>query len=527
MSSSDAALLIAEVTFITNLLNSETPETTWSKTHAQVVCLPGAATFLVKLWHTASLPCFAAAPFVEPVDAHARIARRCCQPLHTRRIARDACSQPSSRAPMNSRFASLSRIPSFMPLAAATLMLGVAMSFTAPYLSLFGVEQAGMTPLRLGLFMTLIAASGVGASAWAGKWSDRHGHHRTLLLAALIAAALGFVCLCFVRDYRLLLVIGVLFLGAGGSAISLVFSFGRAALLVKDEAERAFATASLRTVLSVAWVFGPSVGALVLAASGFYGLFLFAAASFAACGAIIWRMHEAPGGAMHSAPTHVAGDPASPLEVTTVTEPETPVPHPALATPTPQRLIWRAIAALTLLGLAANATMIVLPLYVVHGLQGTRIDVSIMLGLGAFLEIPMMLALGARGAQLTKSRWLAASAAVHMAYFIGVAAVNSVNVLIPMQALNAFVVAVTSCLGMVYIQDLMPRAPGAATALFFNSARVGSILSGVLSGLLVAGVGYKGTFLFCGCLALGALILFADPPWTKMYRGTRAWWENR
>ena len=44
---------------------------------------------------------------------------------------------------MNSRFASLTRIHSFMPLAGATLMLGIAMSFTAPYLSLFGVEQTG------------------------------------------------------------------------------------------------------------------------------------------------------------------------------------------------------------------------------------------------------------------------------------------------------------------------------------------------------------------------------------------------
>jgi MFS transporter, SET family, sugar efflux transporter len=437
---------------------------------------------------------------------------------------------------MNSRFARLTRIHFFMPLAGATLMLGIAMSFTAPYLSLFGVEQAGLTPLRLGLFMTLIAASGVIASAWAGKWSDRHGHHRGLLLAALIAASLGFLLLCFVRNYLALLAIGVAFLGAGGSAMSLVFSFGRAALPIKDEAERSFALATLRTVLSMAWVFGPSVGALVLAAAGFYGLFLFAAGCFAACGAIVWRMRESPAGDPHSAPTHYAGDPASSLEVTTVTEPaepehaaQAPSPRPARApshAPGTQRQIWRSVVALTLIGLAANATMIVLPLYVVHGLKGTRLDVSIMLGLGAFLEIPMMLALGARGSTLNKLNWLAACAAVHVVYFVAVAASGTVHVLIPMQAFNAFVVAVTSCLGMTYMQDLMPRSPGAATALFFNASRVGSILSGVLSGALVAGLGYRGTFLVCGALALGALILFADPPWKRIARRTRDAWEE-
>jgi SET family sugar efflux transporter-like MFS transporter len=80
---------------------------------------------------------------------------------------------------------------------------------------------------------------------------------------------------------------------------------------------------------------------------------------------------------------------------------------------------------------------------------------------------------------------------------------------------------------MTYVQDLMPRTPGAATALFFNSSRVGSILSGVLSGLLVAGVGYRGTFLFCGCLALVALILFADPPWRRWARYVQERWPSR
>ena len=160
------------------------------------------------------------------------------------------------------------------------------------------------------------------------------------------------------------------------------------------------------------------------------------------------------------------------------------------------------MAALTLLGLAANATMIVLPLYIVHGLNGTHLDVSVMLGLGALMEIPMMLALGAKSSTLHKPNWLAACAAVHAVYFVGMSLAGSVHVLIPMQMLNAFVVAVTSCLGMTYVQDLMPHAPGRATALFFNAARVGSILSGVLSGLLVQAFSYRGTFLFCGLLAL-------------------------
>ena len=423
-----------------------------------------------------------------------------------------------------SRFFGLLRIPGFKPLAAATLMLGVAMSFTAPYLSLFGVERAGMTPFRLGVFMTLIAASGVlceCASRAAGP--TRVVRHRPLLLAALIAAALGYLCLCVVRDYRLLLVVGIVFIGAGGSAISMVFSFSRAALPYLTRPERVFASATLRTILSAAWVFGPSVGALVFAATSFYGLFLFAAASFAACAAIVWRMREPQGHLGDHTVQDTASEPSSSITVPPLTEPGEDA-HEDLPGVASANDIARAVAALTLLGLAANATMIVLPLYIVHGLNGSHLDVSVMLGLGALTEIPMMLALGAKSARLHKPNWLAACAAVHAAVLRRDVVGGNVNVLIPMQMLNAFVVAVTSCLGMTYVQDLMPHSPGRATALFFNAARVGSILSGVLSGMLVQAFSYRGTFLFCGLLALCALVLFAVPGYRYplMWRATRA-----
>ncbi|MCP3723330.1 sugar efflux transporter [Paraburkholderia sp. CNPSo 3272] len=457
----------------------------------------------------------------------------------------------------NSRFAGLLRIPGFLPLAGATLMLGVAMSFTAPYLSLFGVERAGMTPFRLGVFMTAIATSGVIASTAAGRWSDATGKHRTLLLVSLSAATLGYLCLCVVRDYRLLLLVGIAFIGAGGCALSLVFSFSRAALPARDDAERTFASATLRTILSAAWVFGPAVGALVLAATNFYGLFLFAAASFAACGTIVWRMREPrhdEHATQHLMARPTSGEVAQKIDAQSAAQyegqpltqaevqpgaPRDPATFPAAATakakakaaraPVPaaegsQKDIMRAIVALTLIGLAANATMIVLPLYIVHGLQGTRIDVSIMLGLGALMEIPMMLALGARASVLDKPWWLAACAVVHAVYFVAMSLAPGVHALIPMQILNAFVVAVTSCLGMTFVQDLMPSSPGRATALFFNASRLGSILSGVLSGMLVQAFGYRGTFLFCS-----ALVLFAVPgeQYPKMARAVRRYLRER
>nr|WP_254220780.1 MFS transporter [Burkholderia glumae] len=164
----------------------------------------------------------------------------------------------------------------------------------------------------------------------------------------------------------------------------------------------------------------------------------------------------------------------------------------------------RTLAALTLIGLAANATMIVLPLFLVRGLGGSPADVSAALGLAALLEIPMMLWLGVRSSRLDKARWLTGCAAVHALYFAGLAVVPHVGAVLPLQLLSAAVVAITSCLGMTRVCDMMPARPGTATAMFFSTARVGSIVSGILSGALLDLFGYRATFLCCGALALAA-----------------------
>ena len=407
-----------------------------------------------------------------------------------------------------------------MPLAVTTLMLGIALSFTMPYLSLFGVEQASMSPWQLGIFMTVISASGVFASSAVGRWSDRSGRPRALLIASLVVAMLGYASLGFVRGYAELLLIGVVLLGPGGASLSQIFAFGRVALPIEDAAQAEFASATLRTLLSAAWVFGPAVGALILAQTGFKGLFVFAAASFAASAviasliagtkrvsndSIVEEARKAlPRGSLDGSSTSAVGGTEKALAATARVRAST-----TAAETRARGTIPRVLLALTLIGLAANATMILLPLFLVHALHGTRLNVSAALGIGALLEIPMMLWLGAKSSRLRKQNWLTASAVVHAVYFVALAMIGQPSAVVPLQVLPAAVVAITSCLGMTYVQDLMPGETGAATALFFNAWRVGSILSGVLSGIVVGAFGYRVAFLLCAALAVCAFALLS------------------
>ena len=67
----------------------------------------------------------------------------------------------------------LIRLPHALGLTLAVLLLGLATSLAGPYMSLFAVQQVGMTPLQLGLFLTLNALSAVGISTLLGRWADR------------------------------------------------------------------------------------------------------------------------------------------------------------------------------------------------------------------------------------------------------------------------------------------------------------------------------------------------------------------
>ena len=113
---------------------------------------------------------------------------------------------------------------------------------------------AGLTPpvppkprWRAVALVLLWAAIGAGALLLLAKSVQNSGEFSRLQPWILLLNLIGVIALItllarkitqLVRDYRALLIIGIAFLGAGGSALSLVFSFGRAALPVTSESER-------------------------------------------------------------------------------------------------------------------------------------------------------------------------------------------------------------------------------------------------------------------------------------------------
>lgn len=400
-------------------------------------------------------------------------------------------------------FLALIRLPGYPGISLAMFLSGIASSFAVPYTSLFGATEAHMTPVRLGIFMTLTAVSSVVVSAYLGRIADRRSDKKRIVLLSIAGSALGYALLCVTRNYILLTIFGCVFLSIGAAVFPQLFTFSKARLHAEGIKDTELPMATLRTTLSCAWVFGPAAGAIVLGVSGFNGLFLSAAGAFAVAGVIVLFMREPK---VYDA-----------LEAGDKTSSEIPQQGK-------NAHVYAALVSFTLIGMGSAIATIMLPVLIVDQLHGTTAHVAQMVGLGAFAEIPMMLMLGGASRRINKSNMIAFASLSHIVYFAGIAMAPNLWVLVPLQILNAVVVAVTSCLGMSYFQEMMPGALARATTLFFNTMRTGSVMAGVASGFVAATWGYRAVFVFCVMLATTASVVlfifnyqrgvkvFIDPP---------------
>ncbi|WP_019587473.1 sugar efflux transporter [Deinococcus apachensis] len=389
----------------------------------------------------------------------------------------------------------LRHMPRFPNFSVAALLLGTAASFAMPYLPLFGRNEAHMSPLALGVFMTLLSLGGILISTGLARWSDRRANNKRLVLLAVTAAALGFVSLSVTRSYVPLVLIACLCLGTGTSAFPQLFAFARREFGAAgpEAAERGMIT--LRSMFSLAWMLGPAVAAVILAASGFTGLFLATAAFYLAVGLPLLLIRSRTAG-------------------------QTPTPAAATTPGGPARRPLALVAlSFVLYGVSNNMGFIALPLHVTDGLHAPESTVGFLVGLCAFLEIPFILSFALFSRRFSNERLITLSFALFVLYFLLMAFAPAVWLLAVAQLVRAAVIAVTTTLGMAYFQELMPGRTGTALTLYTNTNSVGAVLSGIVSGAFAQAFGYQAVFLLCAALTGAAFVLLGAVTLRRPGRG--------
>ena len=370
----------------------------------------------------------------------------------------------------------------FPTLLAGVLLLGIADSMIGPYLVLFGADRAGLSVFQVGVFLSLIAVSGLAVSTWLGRRYDRSAARWPALLAVAAPAA-GFLALTTTTRYALLLLIGAGLLGAGMAAFPQVFTLARTHLDHAGGTAARHGTPALRATWSLAWALGPLAGAAVLSWRGYDALMVVTAVAFALVAVPVLLLGRTPAPA-HHAPRESGRDRLT-------------------------RPMLLVAASFTLFHTAMLAGSVALPLYVTRTLARPESDVGLLFSICAVVEIPAALSVMLLPARVARRAVILLGMALFTAYFVLVAMSDTMPLLIATQVARAVALAVVGALGITYVQDLLPHATGRATTLFANTLTTGSLISGVLAGATAQALGYRAALLLCGVLTAAGCVLFA------------------
>jgi SET family sugar efflux transporter-like MFS transporter len=346
------------------------------------------------------------------------------------------------------------------PLALIFIAVGIGTSFVGPFLALFLSDGVHAGPIRTTIFLVVAPLSGVVVSWLVGRLSDRRPMRRKLLLSAALAGMAGAVLTAFIRDYWVLLAVTVTLTSLAGALFPQSFAYARQVLQQGDPKRAAMGISTLRMLFSVAWVAGPPLAALLLAARGFAYTYGLVAIMYGLAAVIVYRWLPE------------VGPPAGPAEHETGNGPEVP-----------RSTIFLLVAGFIVVQTAMTLGVQAMPLFVSTDLGGSVSGAGLILGLCAALEIPLLLGFGALGTRLPLRSLILVGVVFGIAYQAVAVTAGSVWVLAAAQILNAAFIAAVGGLSITYMQDLMPGHHGRATTMITNTFPIGQILAAPAFGL--------------------------------------------
>jgi MFS transporter, SET family, sugar efflux transporter len=376
--------------------------------------------------------------------------------------------------------------PAFLGLLATMFVLGLTGAFIAPFGSLWATQEIGMSPRRLGVFMTITALSAILVSMLIARWSDSHVSRRTLLAIGCCAGALNYTGYALVRDPLVLLLLGSTFLAVASMNFAQLFAHVREELGRSDGADVTFLLGVLRACYALAWALGPNLGAAIKGRFGYPGLFWAVAGFFVALLGFVLAF-------VAQRPRVKSGIP--------------PAARAARGLASP--LVLAHAAAFGLMFAAFTLNTLNLPLFLTQQLGGTERAVGMAFAISPVFEMLFMVLFGhiaARGRD-RQVQVILFGAAASVCYFLALRFVSQPWHVYPLQILNATAVAVVTSVAIPFFQDLLPRQTGVSTSLYSNALKVGSLLGFSLFGALAGSLGNTGLFLVCAALAATTFVI--------------------
>jgi predicted MFS family arabinose efflux permease len=375
------------------------------------------------------------------------------------------------------------------PLRVATLALfisGMTGGATLPYLSIVGIREFGLSDQTLSLLLFLIALANLLYGVTVAVFSDLITDRKPLLMSVLVAGMIGFGLIYLVPDVRIFAVCAILLVPLSNSSYSLGFAVIRSLSNRLAASEARAINSVVRAIFSGSWILVPGLVGLWLAASpSMLGAWGFSAlACLAGFLVILFVM--------------------PPMRI----EPQQHVERlsffASLKLATTPIMLTR-VTSMSLVTGATRLIAIVQPLIMTGRAGGSLIDVGIVAGSCAALEIPFMLIWGSLLKRLTVLQALAIGSLIYTVFMALLSFATTPWHIYMLLVPNAFGVAAILSLPLSYFQDLWVERPGLGTSLNQMTAFFSAGISAVAFAIGAHVLGYSDTAWIGVCMALAGV----------------------
>ncbi|CAM2855713.1 sugar efflux transporter [Paenibacillus sediminis] len=396
---------------------------------------------------------------------------------------------------MYTRLKNLFAIKGYRLFVICMLLVGIGISITMPYLSLYCTEDLGMSAGAFGVFMAVSSISGVVVNTLIAKRSDSGLDRKWIIISAMLSSALGYASYLVFHNFFILLIAVSLFNGLGAAAMPQIYAYAQESANASKSDDKTFAMSALRSLVSLGFLIGPLGGTLILGAFGYKGLFLGTSAIFLTITVLVFLFLQERKAAQNN-----------------IRKRRSTVTYTLKS-----RQIRLPLIAFIFLFAVNAINGINTPLFIVNELQGSHADVGLVVSISAGLEIPIMLVLGALSRKISNHALMIYGCFISIIYYILLSVSTQSWHLIAAQLLQATFVAIIMGNGLSYFTDLLPNSPGLSTTIYTNGSIIGRLVGNLGGGVIAQFAGFRHVYWVCLALVVLSFLILWN---TRSYRQT-------